>query len=118
VALVEPGDDVATEDDSSPGQGNAPGSPAKPMKSDLPVLDFSTLLLSLSSTALYQMGLVPDAETGQSAAPDRTLAHHTLETLELLREKTRGNLDEEETKLFESLLYELRMHFVKIPSDG
>ena len=41
------------------------------------------------------------------------LARQTIDTLEMLHEKTRGNLDAEESKLFEGLLYELRMHFVE-----
>ena len=31
----------------------------------------------------------------------------------MLQEKTQGNLDEEERKLLESVLYELRMSYVK-----
>ena len=79
-----------------------------------PGIDFSTFLLSLSTTALYQMGLVPDPESGQTATPDHTIARQAIDTLVMLREKTRGNLEEEEDKLFESLLYELRMHFLKL----
>lgn len=80
---------------------------------ELPAIDFSTFILSLSTSALYQMGLVPDPETGRHAEPDRLLARQTIDTLEMLREKTRGNLDEEESKLFDSLLYELHMRFVQ-----
>ncbi len=82
----------------------------------LPVIDFSTFLLSISTTALYQMGLVEDPETGRKTEPNSVLARQTIDTLEMLREKTRGNLDEDETKLFDSLLYELRMRFVEIES--
>ena len=46
--------------------------------------------------------------------PDPLVAKQTIDTLEMLREKTRGNLDDEERKLIESLLYELRMRFVEI----
>ena len=41
------------------------------------------------------------------------LARQTIDTLEMLEEKTRGNLDEQEAKLLESVLYELRMDFVR-----
>ena len=81
---------------------------------ELPAIDFSTFILSLSTTALYQMGLAPDLATGDPAEPDALLARHTIDTLEMLRDKTRGNLDPEEQKLFDSLLYELRMRFVEI----
>jgi hypothetical protein len=81
--------------------------------SDLTAIDFSTFVLSLSTTALYQMGLAPDPATGLPAEADPLLARQTIDTLEMLREKTRGNLDDEEEKLFDSLIYELRMRFVE-----
>ncbi len=81
--------------------------------SPLPAIDFSTFILSLSTSALYQLGLVPDPETGQKREPNRLIARQTIDTLEMLHEKTRGNLDPAELKLFDSLLYELRMRFVE-----
>jgi hypothetical protein len=89
----------------------------QPSKTDggkLSKIDFSTFVLSLSTSALYQMGLVPGPDGDRVDAPDRLLAQQTIDSLEMLREKTRGNLDEEERKLLDSLLYELRMQFVKV----
>lgn len=77
-------------------------------------IDFSTFILSLSTSALYQMGIVLHPESGDRAEPDSLLARHTIDTLEMLHEKTRGNLDPEEQKLFDGLLYELRMRFVEL----
>lgn len=78
----------------------------------LPRIDFSTFILSLSTSALYHLGLVPDPETGKTAPPNRSLAQQTIDTLEILEAKTRGNLDPQESHLLESLLYELRLRFV------
>jgi hypothetical protein len=80
----------------------------------MPKVDFSTFVLSLGTTALYQMGLVADPASGETVEADPLVAQQTVDTLEMLREKTRGNLDEEERKLIDSLLYELRMRFVEI----
>jgi len=85
---------------------------------ELPAIDFSTFILSISTTALYQMGLVPDPESGKKSEPDRLLARQAIDTLEMLHQKTRGNLDAEEAKLFETLLYELRMRFVELERSG
>ena len=82
-------------------------------RGELPKVDFSTFVLSLGTTALYQLGAVPDPQTGETLPPDPLVAQQTIDTLEMLREKTRGNLDEEERKLIDSLLYELRMRFVE-----
>lgn len=79
----------------------------------LPEIDFSTFIVSLSTSALYHLGLVEDPQTGQKASPDLPLASQTIDTLALLQDKTRGNLDAEEERLLEGLLYELRMRFVE-----
>jgi hypothetical protein len=83
-------------------------------ETDLPAIDFSTFILSLSATALYQMGLAPDPATGSTTEADALLARQTIDSLEMLRDKTRGNLTGDEEKLFDSLIYELRMRFVEI----
>ncbi|MAI26182.1 MAG: DUF1844 domain-containing protein [Myxococcota bacterium] len=80
---------------------------------ELPAIDFSTFILSLSTTALYQMGHVADPDTGTTMEPNHTIAQQTIDTLEMIREKTRGNLEPEEAKLLDSLLYELRLQFLK-----
>ena len=81
-------------------------------KSSLPEIDFSTLVLSLATSAMVHMGLVPNPEGGASDE-NLPLAHQTIDTLELLQNKTRGNLTDDETKLLQSVLYELRMSYVK-----
>ncbi len=81
---------------------------------ELPRVDFSTFVLSLATAALYQLGAVPDSATGEGVPADPLVARQTLETLEMLREKTQGNLSEEERKLIDSLLYDLRMRFVAL----
>jgi hypothetical protein len=77
-------------------------------------IDFSTFVLSLSTSAMYEMGFVAGPEGEKNPKPDKLLAQQTIDTLEMLRDKTRGNLDEDEAKLVDSLLYELRMQFVKL----
>jgi len=80
---------------------------------ELPEVDFSNFVLSLAATAMVQLGMVPDPETGEAAEPNLPIVKHTIETLAMLREKTQNNLDEDEEKLIDSMLYELRMRFVE-----
>lgn len=82
--------------------------------SRIPKVDFSTFVLSLATAALYQLGAVPAAGSGEPVPADPLVARQTLETLEMLREKTQGNLSEDERKLIDSLLYDLRMRFVEL----
>jgi hypothetical protein len=81
--------------------------------SALPRIDFSTFVLSLAASAMVQLGLAPGLEGDKREAPDLAMARHTIDTIEMLVEKTRGNLDSDEERLLQSVLYEVRMSFVR-----
>ncbi len=80
-------------------------------QSNEPVIDFSTFVLSLSHSALVQLGDAPHPDT-QKIEPDLEAARHTIDLLTMLEEKTKGNLTGEEERLFAQLLYDLRMRCV------
>jgi len=77
----------------------------------MPPIDLSTFVLSLSQAALLHLGELDDPETG-SRADNFPLARQSIDLLTMLQEKTRGNLTDEEQKLLENLLYDLRMKYV------
>ena len=77
----------------------------------MPEVTFSTFILSLASSALVHLGEVPNPETGNTET-NLPLAKHSIDVLEMLHMKTERCLDEQERKLLESILYELRMKFV------
>ena len=79
---------------------------------NLPEIDFSNFLLSLGTSALIQLGEVPDPVSKESAK-HLPLAKQTIDLIGMLKEKTKGNLTSDEEKLIEFLLYDLRMRFVK-----
>jgi hypothetical protein len=74
-------------------------------------VDFATHVLSVASSAMCAMGKMP-APGGETLAPDLEAAKHLIDVLGMLELKTRGNLDESEQKLLQSLLYDLRVAFV------
>ena len=78
----------------------------------MPEVTFVSFILSLNTTALFHMGELAHPESGQKVV-DLELAKHTIDTLSLLAEKTRGNLDSRENELLTRILYELKMHFIK-----
>lgn len=80
-------------------------------KPTMPKPTFATFVLSLASSALVQLGEVPDPGTGKMSE-DIALAKHSIDILAMLQEKIRDGLDEEESRLLEGLLYELRMKYV------
>ncbi len=73
-------------------------------------LSFTTFLTSLGYQALIHLGELPHPET-RNHRVDLEAAKETIDLLMLLESKTRGNLDPEEEKTFESLLPELQMKF-------
>ncbi len=81
-------------------------SPARPDPGDLPV-SFAQFVVSLGSSALVHLGEIPDPGTGE-AIQDKALARQTIAVLEMLHQKTKGNLDEDEARLIEALLTDLR----------
>ncbi len=90
-------------------RGEEEPAPAPP----LPKADFAGLALSLATSALFHLGLIADPESGEPGQKNLALARHSIDTLELLEEKTRGNLTGEETTLLANLLTELRVHYVE-----
>lgn len=74
---------------------------------------FETLVSYLSTTAMFQMGLLP-GPGGERIPADLSTAHRTIDLLEVLQEKTQGNLTPDEQRLLDEVLYELRMSYVEV----
>ena len=78
----------------------------------LPEVNFSSLIFSLSSSALLHFGQIVDPQTGEKKE-DLALAKHSIDTIAMLQEKTKGNLSDEEEKFLENILTDLRWQYVK-----
>jgi len=74
-------------------------------------VDFSTHILSLASSALIALRKMPPLE-GTEHPLDLEAARHLIDVLGMLEQKTKGNLDEAEQKLLQSLIYDLRVAYV------
>jgi hypothetical protein len=79
--------------------------------------DMETLILSLSTSAMIQLGLVEDPAGGRIPT-DFEAARHTIDMLAVVQEKTRGNLTPQEEQLLEQVLYELRLAYVNLSSGA
>jgi hypothetical protein len=77
----------------------------------LPEVSFNSLIFSLSSTVLFHLGEIADPQSGKKTK-DLPLAKHTIDTIAMLKEKTEGNLTEEEKKFIENVLTDLRWRYV------
>ncbi|MEJ2010420.1 MAG: DUF1844 domain-containing protein [Acidobacteriota bacterium] len=74
---------------------------------------FAMLVSYLSTTAMFQLGLLP-GPGGEYIPADLANGRRTIDLLEVLQEKTRGNLTPQEAKLLDEVIYELRMTFVEV----
>jgi hypothetical protein len=78
----------------------------------LPEVTLATFIFSLSSSALVHLGEIPEPETNRTLV-DLPIAKQIIDTLGMLQEKTKGNLDQDEERLLKSVLYDLRMRYIQ-----
>lgn len=98
----------------NPGQGG--GAPHRVGDRDLPAMDFPTFVLSLSHSVLVHLGDAPNPADGRVEV-NLPLARQTIDLLDLLQEKTRGNLSGEEERTLSQALYDLRMRYVEVANS-
>ena len=89
--------------------------PEEKEKSSLPI-DFMTFILSLVSSAQIHLGLIPNPVT-QKTESDLRAARQMIDILDILKEKTKGNLTNDEERLIDYVLYDLRMKFVELNKE-
>jgi len=78
----------------------------------LPEVNFNALIFSLSSSAFFNLGEIADPQTGEKHK-DLPLAKHSIDIIAMLRDKTKGNLNDEEQKFLDNILADLRLRYVK-----
>ncbi len=76
-----------------------------------PEIDFTSFILSLCTSALIQLGGIPDPISNKPAK-DLQAAKQPIDILTIIQQKTKGNLTAEEQKLMDNAMYDLRMHYI------
>lgn len=74
---------------------------------------FSTLVLSLASSAVMALGLEKNPQTDK-IEKDLNVARFNIDLLNVLREKTKNNLSEEEQRLLDSITSDLQIKYVEV----
>ncbi len=114
--MREPAEDIPGNRETAakdvPGRAPAPPSEQEEF-SDGEVGGFAGVVQFLGTTAMFQLGLM-EGPGGERIPADMVSGRHTINMLEILDRKTRGNLTPEESKLLEEVLFELRMSFVEL----
>jgi len=80
---------------------------------NFPKGDFAALVSMLTTQAFYAMGVL-NVEGHEGMEPDLGLAKYNIDMLEVLEEKTKGNLVEQESKILLEALSQLRMVYVQV----
>lgn len=75
-------------------------------------VDFGSFVVSLGTNCMINLGHIQHPEINESVQ-DLQSAHHTIQLLEMLRVKTKGNLVEEEARLLDSLIHDLKSAYLK-----
>ena len=94
------GDDDAIDDDTEIPGADDPAS-------------FVNFLSTLATNAAASLGAVPHPATGKRTL-DLDTGKYWLDILGMLRDKTKGNLHSQESRLLEGLLADLRMQYVQL----
>ena len=86
--------------------------PTEQERPQLPPVDFSAFIAELGTTALAYLGGFQNPETKEILV-DLEMAKRTIDTIDLLKEKTEGNLTAPESNLLDNTLYNLRMTYIR-----
>jgi hypothetical protein len=79
--------------------------------SSRPPIDFPSYILSYYTQGMVLLGEVPNPYTNKKEE-DVEAAHHMIDILSMLEQKTKGNLSKDEQQLLESVIYELRIKYM------
>ena len=93
----------------------APGRPGAKGARQLPDASFATLVQSILTQALFYLGEL--SPYGGEPTLNLDMARHQVDTLGVLEEKTANNLTEDEKRLIDAALYDVRTRFVSVASQ-
>ena len=84
---------------------------------EIPAPDFINFFVGISHSVYIYLGLLEDPITKQKRK-NLIMAKHTIDTLEMLLDKTKGNFDEKEDNITKTLLAELKLKYVEISNSS
>jgi hypothetical protein len=98
--------------DPAPETPDAEPKAAGAARPPLPEASFGALISSLAAQALVGLGQVPDPASKKPVV-DLEAAKFTIDLIQVLSDKTKGNLEPDEQRQIDGLLYDLRMRYVQ-----
>lgn len=83
----------------------------------MPPASFEMLVTTLATEALVALGQIKHPVTNELLV-HRHQAQYLIDTLDMLKQKTSGNLTDDEREMIDAILYQLRMVFVQVSATG
>jgi hypothetical protein len=108
--------EIRQKEEEKPDQAEQATKSEGEKKEFLPEVNFSSFVFSLSTSVMYHFGDFPDP-VSQKTEKNLAAAKQTIDILGMLKEKTEGNLNDNEKELLDGMLFELRMRYVKEKGD-
>jgi len=93
-----------------PGRSDSPSEHSG--QESLPPLNFSSIILPFYWQALLELGLPGDPDKKEQEV-NLSLARRLIDILDLIKDRTKGNLKADEERFLESCLQQLRMHYLE-----
>jgi hypothetical protein len=78
----------------------------------LPPVDFKTFIASLATTVLINLGHIPEPSTGEPLK-NLDVARYHIDIIDMLAEKTRGNLSPDEEEFIKEILKDLKLRYIE-----
>ncbi len=79
----------------------------------LPEPSFEILISMLFTQAISALGQMPNPVDGETSV-DKPMAKHSIDMIEMIETKTKGNLSDDESKMIREALHALRMAYVSV----
>lgn len=109
--------EILKEKEKAEKEQKAAEEPGAEERGPLPEANLGSLINMMTTQALFAMGVLK--VKGQDNPPvDLELARYNIGMLEVLLDKTKGNLTDDEEAALKNTLTELRMGFVQIANQG
>jgi hypothetical protein len=112
AAKKEPAEAAETREEKAESTGPAGPAGTRDSRPPMPEINFATFIASLNASALFHLGVMEDPVSGKREK-DLAMAKQTIDILSILQQKTAGNLAADEEAMLKSILYDLRILYVK-----
>jgi len=78
---------------------------------------FTQLVLMFHTATMHQLGKIKNPVTG-AIERDLAAAQNSIDILDMLKEMTKGNLQEQENRLLSTVIQELKLNYVDEANKG